>query len=421
MTVPSGSDYYTWLKTKMASASAPDLCFVQYADVRGSTFPTGTFTDLNPYLAKPNTYVVGNPTWKSLFYPNILSQIQGNNGEQFVIDGDYVATAIFYNKDMFAKAGITTTPTNWNQFLNDCAKLKAAGYTPTNFPFGTIAANGELSWWARLFLTNYYANDFSKLSVTKNNPVNLTADETAVAVKNGYFSGSDPRWLGWWTQLKDLMNKYMPANAMSAATTTTTVQTQFLNKQIAMYFDGSWSTVSLTNDKPSFQWASFPFPTPMKGGEDPYATSFDSANAIGGPSAAFQYGVPTKRANASLSTDKLNAVIDWLMYISTPTNNGTIVNDLGEFVPLVKGAKPLPSQSAIVAALNNKALWIDGGTMNLSSQFQDQYNRVFQQFMQGSITLKQANSTMTTAANTSADAIIKASTNKNLSQYITKK
>jgi ABC-type glycerol-3-phosphate transport system substrate-binding protein len=57
---------------------------------------------------------------------------------------------VFYNKSMFAKAGITSTPTTWAQFLADCAKIKAAGMTPIelggNDPFAAaMPLTGALS------------------------------------------------------------------------------------------------------------------------------------------------------------------------------------------------------------------------------------------------------------------------------------
>src|SRR3984957_10904086 len=36
----------------------------------------------------------------------------------------------FYNKADFAKAGVASVPTDWNQLYAACTKLKAAGYTP---------------------------------------------------------------------------------------------------------------------------------------------------------------------------------------------------------------------------------------------------------------------------------------------------
>lgn len=38
-------------------------------------------------------------------------------------------TGFFYNADIFAEAGVSA-PANWEEFLDVCAKIKAAGYTP---------------------------------------------------------------------------------------------------------------------------------------------------------------------------------------------------------------------------------------------------------------------------------------------------
>src|SRR5258708_6108187 len=37
---------------------------------------------------------------------------------------------VFYNKKLFAQAGITTLPKTWSDFMALCAKVKAAGLTP---------------------------------------------------------------------------------------------------------------------------------------------------------------------------------------------------------------------------------------------------------------------------------------------------
>lgn len=46
---------------------------------------------------------------------------------------------LWYSKDLFAKAGITHTPTTFSELIDDAAKLKAAGITP-------IALGGKDAW-----------------------------------------------------------------------------------------------------------------------------------------------------------------------------------------------------------------------------------------------------------------------------------
>lgn len=45
------------------------------------------------------------------------------------------ASGVVYNKDLFKKAGITKTPTTWNELMKDAKTLKAHGITPFELPF----------------------------------------------------------------------------------------------------------------------------------------------------------------------------------------------------------------------------------------------------------------------------------------------
>ncbi|CAM5366802.1 extracellular solute-binding protein [Leifsonia shinshuensis] len=57
------------------------------------------------------------------------------------------ARALFYNKDDFAKAGITDPPKTWADFEADAVKLKAAGVTPYGMPLGSEEAQAETAIW----------------------------------------------------------------------------------------------------------------------------------------------------------------------------------------------------------------------------------------------------------------------------------
>lgn len=55
-------------------------------------------------------------------------------GKQYSLPLGYDAYGFFYRKDLFEKAGISSEPTSWAQFLDDCKKLKAAGIAPIAVP-----------------------------------------------------------------------------------------------------------------------------------------------------------------------------------------------------------------------------------------------------------------------------------------------
>lgn len=52
------------------------------------------------------------------------------DGKQYGVPYAYYAWGFYYRKDLFEKAGITETPTNWEEFLEIGAQLNAAGITP---------------------------------------------------------------------------------------------------------------------------------------------------------------------------------------------------------------------------------------------------------------------------------------------------
>lgn len=52
------------------------------------------------------------------------------DGHWYAVPYQPFVTCIYYNKAIFRNAGIDTLPTTWEEFLDICAKLKAAGYDP---------------------------------------------------------------------------------------------------------------------------------------------------------------------------------------------------------------------------------------------------------------------------------------------------
>ncbi len=57
------------------------------------------------------------------------------------------ARALFYNTDLFAKAGISAPPTTWAELEAAAQKLKASGATGYAMPLGPEESQGEFSMW----------------------------------------------------------------------------------------------------------------------------------------------------------------------------------------------------------------------------------------------------------------------------------
>jgi len=60
-------------------------------------------------------------------------------GKQYAAPTVYYSWGMFYRKDLFQKVGIASEPKTWDEFLDACKKLKAAGISP-------IAVGGRDAW-----------------------------------------------------------------------------------------------------------------------------------------------------------------------------------------------------------------------------------------------------------------------------------
>jgi ABC-type glycerol-3-phosphate transport system substrate-binding protein len=405
-----------WLRTKMAGAQAPDIFWAQYYELNSGQYPAGSFVPLTQYLDRPNKYVSGNSRWLDLFPESLIQTVRAPNGDINLIDGDYVATQVIYNARMFREAGINFPVNNWSDFTRACELLKAKGFTPWQYNFGSNGAD-YTTWLSRLMGSNLYYDEMQDLAViTGSEALSLSPLEVALGVKNGYFTSRDPRFQAWWPALKEHVEKYMPQDTVSAATTSDTIFSKFLNQEIAMYWDGSWADNNLKAANCSFEYASFPFPSPDQGSM-PQASSFLSSGAVGGYSAAWQYAVSSNRANSTMNDAKLEAVIDWLQYITTPANNELICNDLGSFIPVIKGSSPSEANRGVASVLQNAPKVIDIGPLSLGTECYEGYYREFQAYLQGNQTLQQAGVSIDRLFAAGADTII-AQSGQDVSRYL---
>lgn len=115
---------------------------------------------------------------------DVLSpSLLGNLIPTFLKDGRYQGTdygipfttstrALYYNKKIFAAAGISAPPQTWAQLQSDAAKIKAKGYIGYGMPLGSEEAQAEALLW---FLGNGggYLSSSGKYAI--NSPQNVQA------------------------------------------------------------------------------------------------------------------------------------------------------------------------------------------------------------------------------------------------------
>ncbi|MGH3294492.1 MAG: extracellular solute-binding protein, partial [Trebonia sp.] len=171
------------VESQASGGAAPDLVWEQYGPVTSGSIPNGLLQNIKPYLDKPNPYVPGNTSWLSLFSQSTVPYMTSPNGDIDIILGSNVETGMFYSKAAFAKAGITSTPTTWADFMTDLGKLKAAGVTPIMFADGGLC---NPSWFERLATSSLLASQVSKFDV--NHAQVTTGLDVAVGINKGIIS-----------------------------------------------------------------------------------------------------------------------------------------------------------------------------------------------------------------------------------------
>ncbi|MEV4353763.1 extracellular solute-binding protein [Nonomuraea sp. NPDC049625] len=136
-TVLENDAYKAKLTTITQSGKAPDLFATWGGGVLKQQIDAGLVKDISSDVAD----VLPS------FTPAALTAYQVD-GKTYGLPTDIGLVGFWYNKKLFAKAGVTQPPATWSAFLEDVKKLKAAGVTP-------IALAGKEKWpghyyWAYL-------------------------------------------------------------------------------------------------------------------------------------------------------------------------------------------------------------------------------------------------------------------------------
>jgi raffinose/stachyose/melibiose transport system substrate-binding protein len=130
-------NYFSLLQASAVSKSGPDIAVMW----------TGLFT------LQYKSFLTG---LKGLVSADALAKTQGlqwttdnfdPNGNPYVMPLETQFYIGFYNKADFAKAGVTSVPTTWDELYAASAKLKAAGFTPLVYGNGGQGLGAEFYPW----------------------------------------------------------------------------------------------------------------------------------------------------------------------------------------------------------------------------------------------------------------------------------
>ncbi|MCL6457895.1 MAG: extracellular solute-binding protein, partial [Gorillibacterium sp.] len=212
-----------YVKTLLATGDMPDVVHnIRFPELveAGALRPFAIDDDLKQIRNVESGFIDGK-----LYNLNAVSQPQ---------------SLIFYNKTIFAEAGITATPKTWDELMADAELLKAKGVTP-------FLTSGE-------WVTGFTMSVFSAPETFGKN-IRWYADRKAGKVKF-----TDPDWMEMANRWVDLNKKgYFNKGFLSIGYTQ--VEQEFLKGNGAMYPMGSWFTAAEKDAQKSFEVGVFPVPS----------------------------------------------------------------------------------------------------------------------------------------------------------------
>ena len=245
-------NYYTSLKTKLASGECPDIILTQpmFAG-QNSCYALAEAG----YLAPLNDmdFVSKMPDLSAVTY----------DGQLVAATNSVSILGTYYNKQIFEEAGISEVPGTWDEFLEDCQKIKDLGYTP-------IVMGDKDQYVLQFGLYQIAANEIY--------PNNETYDEQ---LRTGETSFTDE---GTWDTVLSMYNelyenKYIDAS-QSLGYGASQAITDFIDGKAAMTFDGSFNASGLLAEGEAGDFERGYFPIPAKNGDTRTATCLSAGYSI---------------------------------------------------------------------------------------------------------------------------------------------
>jgi multiple sugar transport system substrate-binding protein len=241
-------NYLQALQPMLASKTAPDIFYVD-ASYAPTLEDSGVLAPLDDAIKTQNVDT-------SDFAPAALNAFKWKGGT-YGLPKDYNTMSLEYNKDLFAKAGISTPPKTWDELISDAQKLKAKGIAPLSMPIDVARYYPLVTEYGG----SYY--DATNNKVTLNNPANVPGlkffidnmkAKNIVAPKD---LGGD--WAG----------------------------VPFSQGKVAMALEGAWVLPFMKQSAPNVKFGISDFPTANgKSSNMTYTVSYSMAKSTKNPDAA---------------------------------------------------------------------------------------------------------------------------------------
>jgi len=301
VTVKSGQDD-TKVTQAIGAGNGPDIGLSYSTDIVGKFCSSGAWVDLNQYLTRDKIDINQLNT--------TTRQYTEYDGKRCAMPFLADAYGIYYNKELFAKAGIAGPPKTLQELTEDAKKLTVKN------PDGSIKTAGFLP------LTDFYENAASHLAPMVGAKWLTPEGKSAI--------GGDPAWKTVMSWQKDLVDWYGYDNLTKFRASLGdefSADNAFQKGQVAINIDAEYRLAFLADQAPKLQFGVAPLPT-----SDParYGGGYVTGNVMG------------------ISKNAKNPEAAWELIKYLTTNDATIVK-------LANTLKNVPTTTASLASPDLRA------------------------------------------------------------------
>ena len=306
--IPYSGNYVTDISTALAGGTAADVVVPTAMQQIWTDVAKGYWEDLTPYVTRPDPYLPHHESLASALDPGVLDSQRYYDGKLYALATTAVDCAFFYNKSIFAQAGISGPPATWAQFIDDLQKIKATGHVPLELPLGDTAYSEPVLTLLASLESEVMGRTIARLDQNHNGIVDIR--ELATGMKDHVYSASDPEYQ---EALRLYAQLYPYLERGAAGVSYKSGQTAFAIGRAAIYLDGMWGVSTIDSAKPSFQFGFFPVPQVTKASSR-YAYPGTHGTGVWGSSGAIAFGVPTttaKRGHMALAIDFMEYLMSY--------------------------------------------------------------------------------------------------------------
>ena len=188
-------------------------------------------------------------TWAdTLFYKALadksfeIGNIYGVKPGIYGVPIDVTNEQILYNRKLLAKAGISTPPSTYEEFIKDSLALKRVGITPF------------VSGWGELWLIDCFASNYA---------FNIMGEDKIFATYRGQIKYTDPDWIKVFSIFADLRDKGVLMDGIVTKGNKYAEQ-DFALERAAFAFNGSWCVNVYQDMNPNLDYGVMPPPPVSK-------------------------------------------------------------------------------------------------------------------------------------------------------------